>query len=160
MKYNPKIDRLIESIFSESSMLQMEVEVNKGNLNDVDTHGRTPLMVAAAKGMVWAAQALIESGALVSAAGHQKMTALHEAAAHDQPAIADYLLSVGANVDAETIDGVTPLMCAAAWGNINVARILLGSRADRSKMDRTGATAADIASEKGENVFINIINSY
>jgi ankyrin repeat protein len=69
-------------------------------------------------------------------------------------------LSLGANVDVETIDGSTPLMCAAAWGNLEVVKVLLECGANRTKVDRTGATAADTALEKGEDDAAELINSY
>ncbi|WP_246724772.1 ankyrin repeat domain-containing protein [Rhizobium leguminosarum] len=88
------------------------------------------------------------------------MTALHEASANGEAAVANYLLSLGADVNAETADGVTPLMCAAAWGNTEVAKLLLENHADLTKTDRTGAAAADIAREKGEDDAADLINSY
>ncbi|WP_237350459.1 MULTISPECIES: ankyrin repeat domain-containing protein [Rhizobium] len=55
---------------------------------------------------------------------------------------------------------MTPLICAAVWGNTEVAELLLQNHADMTKTDRTGATAADIAREKGENDTADLINSY
>jgi len=88
------------------------------------------------------------------------MTALHEASANGEAAVANYLLSLGAGVNAETADGVTPLMCAAAWGNTEVAKLLLENHADPAKTDRSGATAADTAREKGEDSTADLIHSY
>jgi ankyrin repeat protein len=88
------------------------------------------------------------------------MTALHEASANNQPSVASYLLSLGAEIDAETIDRSTPLMCAAAWGNIEVVNLLLENGADRTKTDLRGATAADTAREKGEDTTADMIDSF
>jgi len=117
-------------------------------------------MVAAAEGLFAAVETLVRNGASVRATGRSQMTALHEASANGQAAIASYLLSLGAETDAETIDGVTPLMSAAAWGNIEVAKILLEKGADWTTVDRTGATATDIAREKGEDAAADMIESY
>ena len=42
-------------------------------------------------------------------------------------------------------------MCAAAWGHVEAAKVLLEHGADFRITDRSGATACDIAGEKGED---------
>ena len=160
MSDQPKIERLIKDIVAGASTVQIEFESRELDVNEVGSHGRTPLMVAAAEGMLAAVEALVRSGASVHATGRGQMTALHEASGNGEVAIVNYLLSHGADVDAETNDRVTPLMCAAAWGNIEVAKLLLEKGADGKKTDRTGATAADIALEKGEDSTAVLINSH
>lgn len=160
MNTQPNVDHLIECIVARATTIRLETECAGLNLNEVGIHGRTPLMVAAAEGFFAAVETLVRHGASVHATGDRQMTALHEASASGKAAIATYLLSLGAEVDAETTDGVTPLMCAAAWGNNAVARTLLDNGADWKRVDRTGATAADIAREKGEDDAAALIESY
>jgi ankyrin repeat protein len=160
MNDQPKIERVIEGIVKGASIVQLEIECKDLELNDVGIHGRTPLMVAAAQGFLVVAEMLVKYGASVHTTGARQMTALHEASANGKTAIAKYFLSLGAEVDAVTTDGVTPLMCAAAWGNIEVTTLLLESGADWAKTDRTGATASDIAREKGEDDTADLIDSY
>ena len=85
-------------------------------MNKVGVQRRTPLMVSAAEGLLAAVETLVRNGASVHAIGRGEMTALHEASANAEAAVANYLLSLGADVNAETADGVTPLMCAAQLG--------------------------------------------
>lgn len=153
-------EHLITSIVNGASTIQLEIECRELNLNEVGIHGRTPLMVAAAEGLLAVVQTLVRIGASVHATGSGQMTALHEASANGEATVANYLLSLGAEIDAETIDGSTPLMCAAAWGNLEVVKLLLEHGADRTKTDRTGATAAEAAREKGEDNTAELINSY
>lgn len=160
MNLHTKNDDLIKIIVTGVTTIQLEIACRGVNLNEVGTHGRTPLMVAAAEGLFAAVETLVRNGASVDAAGHSRMTALHEASANGQTMVVNYLLSVGAEVDAETIDGVTPLMSAAAWGNMEVAKVLLKQGADSAKIDRYGATATDIAREKGEDAAAALIESY
>lgn len=155
----PTIERLIESLLASDPSVPPDIERHGVNPNEVGIHGRTPLMVMAGEGRIEAFEILVSMGASVNSTGNRSLTALHEAAANGHPRIASRLLDLGASVDAETIDGVTPLMCSAAWGHVDVARILLANAADCSKTDTTGATAADIAREKGEDLFAEFIES-
>lgn len=160
MNDQSKIESLIASIVAGAPTAQLEDECTQLDLDGVGTHGRTPLMAAAAEGLVEVVALLVRRGASVDASGHGNMTALHEASANGEAVVARYLLSLGAEVDIESIDGVTPLMCAAAWDNVEIAKLLLESGADSSKVDRTGATAADIACEKGYDTMADLIHSY
>ncbi|WP_315706620.1 MULTISPECIES: ankyrin repeat domain-containing protein [unclassified Bradyrhizobium] len=160
MNNQSKIEQFIQRIVAGASQAELEIDSRGLDLNEVDMHGRTPLMVSAAEGLLGVAEMLVRTGASVRATGHRAMTALHEASANGEAAVVTYLLSVGAEPNAETVDGVTPLMCAAAWGNAKVAKLLLDNCADPGKTDRKGATAADIAREKGENDTADLINSY
>ncbi|WP_261332666.1 ankyrin repeat domain-containing protein [Rhizobium leguminosarum] len=160
MNDQSKIEHFIERIVAGASQAQLEIESKELDLNNVGIRGRTPLMVSAAEGLLAAVETLVRNGASVHALGRGEITALHEASANGEAAVANYLLSLGADVNAETADGVTPLMCAAAWGNTEVAKLLLENHADLTKTDRTGATAADIAREKGEGGAADLINSY
>ncbi len=160
MNAQKEIDDLIRMVVAGITTIQLQIKCRGLNLNEVGVHGRTPLMVAAAEGLFAAIETLVRNGASVDAAGHSRMTALHEASANGQTVVVNYLLSLGAKVDAETIDGVTPLMSAAAWGNIEAAKVLLKNGADCAKVDRYGATAADIAREKGEEAVAALIESH
>lgn len=52
------------------------------------------------------------------------VTPLHWAASGGYPVVAELLIAEGANVNAETLDGVTPLTVALTLGHIAVAKVL------------------------------------
>lgn len=155
-----KIERLIEMMVARISTAQLQIECRELDLNQPGVHGRTPLMVAAAEGLLTAIKTLVRNGASVHAAGHYNMTALHEAAANGEATVARYLISLGARVDVQTTQGVTPLMCAAAGDSAEVTRMLLEAGADPTKTDHSGATAIDVAYEKGAHQVVDVISSY
>ncbi len=154
------INPVIETILRDDSTLQLMIESKNYDLNEMGRHGRTPLMAAAAAGLLRAVEILVLHGASVHTKGHYQCTALHEACASGETAIANYLLSLGAEIDAGTAHGTTPLMCAAAFGNLETVRLLLEKGANITKIDCRGATAADIAREKGEDQAADLIESY
>ena len=59
-------------------------------------------------------------------------------------------LELGAEVDAVDEDGNTALHWAAKEGKLDCARLLVAADADRTKTNKAGKTALDIAKQKGE----------
>jgi cytohesin len=69
------------------------------------------------------------------------MTALYQAARMDATEVAALLIARGADVNARTKGGKTPLMMAAIDGNARVARLLLEHHAEVNARANDGATA-------------------
>lgn len=67
------------------------------------------------------------------------------------------LLDQGADINARTENGETPLMLAAQKHRVDVAQILLASGADKSIQDVSGKTAEAIALERGHHDLAAII---
>ena len=66
---------------------------------------------------------------------------LRRAAFDNHPAIAQILIDAGADIDAKTDYGSTPLHIAASQGSIDVMRILLQAGADPNARNKNGSTA-------------------
>lgn len=90
---------------------------------------------------------LIEAGADVNWKDSDGGTALHEAAYGDwgSPTAIAVLLRHGAEPDATTTHGVTPLMLAADRGEIDCIKLLLNAGADPKRKDLEGKSAIDYA---------------
>jgi len=87
----------------------------------------------------------IASGADVHANGDD---ALLEAAAYPYPLIIRSLLAAGANVNARTSGGYTPLLIAAGRGYTESVKLLLAAGAEVDAKGKSGKTAVELAAER------------
>jgi ankyrin len=110
--------------------------------------GETPLMAAASRGNLETVRALLSGGAnpntKQASTGH---SALMWALSERQSAVVGELAKHGADVNAGSKTGFTPLMFAAQQGDVDSARILLRAGAKpKEAQPKTGLTALMVAS--------------
>ena len=108
----------------------------------------TALMMAALRGHLEWCQRLVDRGAAVHRDG---WSPLHYAATGPYPKTVSYLLSKGAQVNALSPNGTTPLMMAARYGNEASVDVLLAAQADAKMRNQKDLTAADFAREAGRD---------
>ena len=106
----------------------------------------TALMMAALRGHLDWCKRLVERGATVNREG---WTPLHYAATGPNPQVTAFLLERGAQVDAPSPNGTTPLMMAARYGHEDSVQILLVAKADPRLRNQKELSAADFAKEAG-----------
>jgi quinoprotein dehydrogenase-associated probable ABC transporter substrate-binding protein len=126
--------------------------------------GYTALEIALSESKFFAARALIEAGVKVNVAhGPEKLTPLMVCATQLQPqqrlnqiargptplALAEELIKRGADVNAQSKEGVTALMIAAGQNNAPMLGLLLRAGADAKLKSSAGKTALDIAHDAG-----------
>jgi len=85
--------------------------------------------------------------------------ALLEAARTGRLATVRALLEGGADVNAASASGVTPLMEAASAGRVEIAQILLDAGAELDARDRLGRTALDLAETAGRADLVRLLRS-
>jgi len=96
-----------------------------GLLTTPDTHGRSPLHVAAAHGHGRLVELLLGQGADINASDTAGWTALHLAARAGHLSMVQLLLDSGATPRCFNNTGRVPLWYAAAEGHTNVLELLL-----------------------------------
>ena len=74
-------------------------------------------------------------------------TALHDAADYNQPIIVDYLIKKGADINAQSTNGVTPITIASHRNHIKVIQLLADAKADPNIPTKKGVTGLFYASE-------------
>jgi ankyrin repeat protein len=113
---------------------------------DVDLsskQGETPLMMASINGELPLVKTLIlQNKAQID---HIGWTPLHYACAKGHLEVSSFLLANGANVNATSLGGTTPLMMAVQSGNEYLVKLLLDKGADLQLRNAEGISAIDIA---------------
>jgi len=100
---------------------------------------------------------LLGSGASITAAQVDGMTALHWAVYHDDAETAGLLVRSGANVNATNRYGVPPLSLASTNGNANLVKLLLDAGADANASLPGGETVLMTAARTGNVDAVNAL---
>lgn len=105
--------------------------------------GETPLMIASIQGDLPLVRTLVlQKNALIDHIGWKP---LHYASTTGQLEVAQFLISKGATVDSQSLNGTTPLMMAVQSGNEELVKYLLDNGADLQMKNSFSLTAIDIA---------------
>ena len=121
------------------------------DVNALNNAGESPLMMAAIKGDVAGAQLLLEHGAKVNQPG---WSALHYAATGPEPKLVELLIERGADLNAGSPNGTTPLMMAAQYGSEDSVKLLLARGADAGKRNQKNLSAVDFAKLSGREALV------
>ncbi len=113
-----------------------------------DSHGNTPLQIAAGNDELQAAELLVKAGADVNARNEDGKTPSHLAAEDGHADLARLLLESKANPNAQDNSGDTPLYDAAAFGRVDIVRLLLQYHADPNVQDKQGQTPLTLAQQR------------
>lgn len=128
--------------------LEALLAVPQTNVNAVNADGETPLMLAAIRGSLPAAKALVRRGADINRKG---WTPLHYACSGPDNGVAEFLIAQGAELNARSDNGTTPLMMAARYGSGDLVPLLLKAGAEPRAANEQELTAADFAQRGGRD---------
>ncbi|XP_052234715.1 poly [ADP-ribose] polymerase tankyrase-like isoform X1 [Dreissena polymorpha] len=129
-----------------------------GDVNAVDSKGRTLLFYAARYGQLETARQLVEAGCGLDQTDFLGMTPLHEAIEKGHLEIAEVFLKDGrADPNIPKRDGMTPLITSSARGDLDAVRLLHKYGADVNKCDVTGCTPIFRAIQSGWNAIADFL---
>jgi ankyrin repeat protein len=153
---------------SKDDVSMIALLLGKGaSVRAVTNNGDTALMMAAARGNYNAVQLLLSAGAEPNAANSAGMTPLFFAVSSSSVktypqnrhfAVADLLITKGADVNAaEKKHGQTPLMIAAAQGDVEMLKRLIAAKADVNQQSSIGFTPLMYAVVEGNKTCVDIL---
>lgn len=125
------------------------------NVNQADLNGVTPLMVAASQNKPSWVASLLSKGAKTKETG--SWTEVHYASAAGSVKALRMLLSTGADINAQSPNGTTPLMLAVRENQFDAVKLLLEFGADLNIVNQSGFDAAGYARMKNNPKIINSI---
>ncbi|CAB1120289.1 unnamed protein product [Ectocarpus sp. CCAP 1310/34] len=120
------------------------IDVNQG-----DSAGCTPLMLATTNGHPRVVRILLNHGANMSIVDDVGSDALLKSAVVGHSAVTKMLVKASANLEAADFDGATPLHLAATCGNSEVMRVLIEAGAEVDSRMTTGSTPLCTAASFG-----------
>ena len=120
------------------------------NVNLLNAQGESPLALAALRANLAWVKALVARGAAVHPdPGTLRWQALHYAASGEDGGVCAWLLDQGADINALSPNGSTPLMLAWGYGSVDAAKLLMKRGAKTELRNQQGLSAWDFAKRAG-----------
>ena len=149
-------DKFYNAIRADNKPAVAQLLKDGADVNTRDTRGATPLMYAAAVGSPDMMRQILAAGADVNAKNNFEATALLWCTNNLEKV--RLLIDKGANVNAVSKSGRTPVRVAAAHsGNVEVVRLLLNKGADLTKPKEAGAEALVAAASANDAATIKLL---
>jgi len=135
-----------------------------GDVDASDNDGNTPLILAAQYGRVDLSRFLLAHGANVDFQNKSGESALMAAAgirgtysstSADRDKVIEILVAGGGDINTSDINGNTPLIMAAEYGRVDLARLLLEHGANLALRNKSGQTALMMAAFPSSQPHIN-----
>nr|WP_255680780.1 ankyrin repeat domain-containing protein [Azonexus sp. R2A61] len=129
----------------EGNIALMRLFIARGaDINQLNANGESALALAAWRGKMEAARWLVERGARINAPA-RRWSPLHYAVFAGNEEMMEYLIGLGADINARSTNGSTVLMMAVYEGREGLARKLIEKGADRSPKNDWGDGALEWA---------------
>lgn len=147
---DPRSNALTDAISHNNIEEVKKIPASNLNVNAFDADGSTPLLNAVITGEVHLVKLLLEAGANPNLGDHVMaetpiIGAIQRGITPNCNSICSALISGGADINAQTYDGMTALMWAARFGNLELINLFLQAGADVNLQDSEKKTAMDYA---------------
>lgn len=151
VQLSPAEEEAFRQAAHDGQLEQVKALLKKGVACDaLDADGHTALMFAAFNGHSEIVIFLLDAGAEIEKRDYLDRTSLLYASTGPYPETVKILLDRGANPNiVDSDEHFSPLMHAAAEGQLDVVKVLLAYGADKSLKDVDGDDAASFAAQSG-----------
>lgn len=137
---------LVLALREEAKQVASVLIAAKGlKVEERNAQDESALMMAALRGNLAAARALIAADADVNKTGWAPLHYAASCTTQEAPAMVALLLEHHAYIDAASPNDTTPLMMAVRYGTADAARLLLDEGADPTLKNQLGLSAVDFA---------------
>jgi len=133
----------------QAKLLQRFQHMQARNFLELDSHGRSLLMLAAASAGPEILSYLIQQGVDVNLQDNNQQSALFYAIREENLSSVDVLIRSGADPNLQDKLGNTPLHLAVVGGKVDVANLLLRKGADSLLKNNSGWSSSQLASTRG-----------
>jgi ankyrin repeat protein len=131
-------------------------KANPDIINTINENKSSPLILACYRGNTEVALYLIDNVKDVNY-NSEMGTALMAAVVKGKTDLIHTLLHKGANINLTDAQGTTALMYAVQFKNIEIIKLLLAHKADKTKVNKDGKTAFEYAAFSGDEQIINLL---
>lgn len=154
------MNQWIEAL-KQNDLAKVKELVQKGeNLNDENESGESVLDYALRNRCSFELlMFLVKSGADIRDVDNEGVSIFDMAVTYNNTQMIEYLIDQGVDVNyTQRKSGFTPLMCAACYGRLEAAQLLLQKGADKDKSDYKGFTATDFARKMHKNSILKLLD--
>lgn len=128
------------------------------SVNSLNEFKESPLITACSYGHTLVVKVLLDAGADVKHSDSKGITALHAALLKGDIDLVELLLATpGIIVDAQGINGITPLMVACVWGRTEIVKHLLKAGANIEQQNGSGETSLYMAVSFNHEDVVNLL---
>ena len=146
------------SLSDNTDIIELLLLTHGPDIDSTTSDGVTPLMIAVDNGKLQAVKCFLGKGASPSLEDNRGWNSLHFASLSDNTDIIELLLLThGPDIDSTTANGLTPLMIAALYGELQAVKCLLGKGASPSLEDNNGWNSLHCASRSGNTDIIELL---
>jgi uncharacterized protein len=152
---------LMNAINKNSVSTVQQLIQNGVNVDELDSNGDAPLVIAAYKGYNEIVKLLLEAGADVRAVDPgMKATALHAAAYAGRTEAARLLIQYNIDINKQgPYNGYTALHDAIWQNNVEIVKLLLAAHADLTLLSNDGKSPLDFAKSKNHREIVALIQA-
>jgi ankyrin repeat protein len=162
LESTPELVSLLQDAAHDGDLKGVEKAIESGvDVNGMDEEGRTALMFAGFNGHSEIVLKLLDAESGIDRRDMMGRTALLYAATGPFPETVQILLDKGAEPNVvDSDEHFSPLMHAAAEGNLDVVKILLEAGSDATLQDVDGDNAASFARQAGHIEVANYLEAF